>query len=190
MSRPSVHRLIDLSVVLLLAPIVVPLCLLLILLIRVESPGGGLFVQTRVGRRQAPFQLYKLRTMLADTGDRPSHEVSISSVTRMGRFLRASKLDELPQLWNVLKGEMTIVGPRPCLPTQSHLIDERARRGLFAFLPGITGPAQVRNIDMATPELMAEVEADYFAASSLVSDLKIIAATLSGAGRGDVVGRS
>ena len=83
---------------------------------------------------------------------------------------------------------MTFVGPRPCLPSQHELIDEREKRGLFAFPPGITGPAQVRKIDMATPLLMAEVEAEYFAGATLKSDLAIVFRTLFGAGRGDAVG--
>jgi lipopolysaccharide/colanic/teichoic acid biosynthesis glycosyltransferase len=157
-------------------------------LIRLDSEGSPLFVQRRTGRHQKQFKLVKLRTMAHDTGDLPSHEVSASRVTRIGRLLRRTKLDELPQLWNVLRGEMTFVGPRPCLPTQHQLIDERAKRGLFTILPGLTGPAQIRKIDMAAPVLMAQVEEEYFAKATLMTDLAIVWRTLFGAGRGDVIG--
>jgi lipopolysaccharide/colanic/teichoic acid biosynthesis glycosyltransferase len=83
---------------------------------------------------------------------------------------------------------MTFVGPRPCLPTQHQLIDERAKRGLFTILPGLTGPAQIRKIDMAAPVLMAQVEEEYFAKATLMTDLAIVWRTLFGAGRGDVIG--
>lgn len=171
------------------SPLVLPLCLVLMALIRRESPGNPLFVQERVGRGQVPFRLYKLRTMARDTGDRPSHEVSSAHITPIGKVLRRTKLDELPQLWNILKGDMTFVGPRPCLPSQQTLIDERAVRGLFEFLPGVTGPAQIRGIDMSTPVLMADVEAAYFGRSTALSDLQIIFRTLTGAGSGDAAGK-
>jgi lipopolysaccharide/colanic/teichoic acid biosynthesis glycosyltransferase len=84
---------------------------------------------------------------------------------------------------------MTFVGPRPCLPSQQTLIDERAARGLFEILPGVTGPAQIRGIDMSTPVLMADVEAAYFGRSTMLSDLQIILRTLIGAGSGDAAGK-
>lgn len=183
------HRLMDIAIVVVASPLVLPLCLVLMALIRRDSPGDALFVQTRVGWGQAPFRLYKLRTMARDTGDRPSHEVSSAYVTPIGKVLRRTKLDELPQLWNIVKGDMTFVGPRPCLPSQQTLIDERAKRGLFDILPGVTGPAQIRGIDMSMPVLMADVEAAYFGRSTLLSDLQIITRTLTGAGSGDAAGK-
>jgi O-antigen biosynthesis protein WbqP len=186
----ALHRVIDVAIVLAASPVVVPLCLLLMLLIKRNSVGRALFAQQRMGRHQKPFRLFKLRTMASDTGDRPSHEVSATYITSIGHVLRRTKLDELPQLWNILKGEMTFVGPRPCLPSQRELIDARAFRGLFDVLPGITGPAQIRGIDMATPLLMAEVEAEYFRNSTLVSDLKILIETVLGAGSGDAVSKN
>lgn len=188
MRNIKTHRIIDVIVVAVASPIVVPLCLLLMALIKFDSPGNALFVQERIGWRRRSFRLLKLRTMALGTGDKPSHEVSAAYVTTVGRFLRRTKLDELPQLWNILRGEMTFVGPRPCLPSQHVLIAERDSRGLFEFLPGITGPAQIRNIDMATPVLMAEVEATYFAAATPITDLGIIFKTAFGAGRGDAAG--
>jgi len=162
-----------------------PLLLFAILAIRLNSPGAAIFRQTRVGRNQKPFILYKLRTMSTGTVQAGTHEVSASSVTSVGRFLRATKLDELPQLWNVLKGEMALVGPRPCLPVQTALIEEREKRGVFEILPGITGLAQVEGIDMSDPERLAEREGDYVGEKSLSLDLRIILATVTGKGNGD-----
>lgn len=87
-----------------------------------------------------------------------THEVNESPITRFGYFLRRTKLDEVPQLLNVLKGDMSIVGPRPCLSNQKELIVERKKRGVFNFMPGITGLAQISNINMETPTLLAETD--------------------------------
>lgn len=188
--RYILQRVADVLIVLAAAPVVVPVCAALMILIRRDSEGRALFIQQRVGRHQQPFRLFKLRTMAHDTGDHPSHHLSFAHVTRIGRFLRRTKLDELPQLWNILKGDMTFVGPRPCLPSQREVIDLRAAHGLFDVLPGITGPAQVRNIDMAHPSRMVGVEADYFNGATAKSDLLIILRTVLGAGGGDAVGKS
>ncbi|MDN2566848.1 sugar transferase [Aquibium sp. A9E412] len=157
-----------------------PLIAVLVLLVRLESPGPGLFVQTRVGRAGRPFRCRKLRTMRAGTAAVPTHEAPADAVTRLGRMLRRSKLDELPQLWNVLVGEMSFVGPRPSLTSQGVLIAERRRRGVLALRPGITGLAQVHGIDMSDPRRLAEVDARYLAERSLALDLRILAATLFG----------
>lgn len=188
MGKLSLRRAIDVTIVMAASVIVGPLCLLLMLLIRLDSRGNPLFIQWRIGQDQMPFRLFKLRTMKSDTSNLPSHEVPATRITRVGRALRSSKLDELPQLWNILRGEMTFVGPRPCLPTQRQLIEERARRQLFQFLPGITGPAQIQHIDMSKPTLMSQVEEEYFTRSTPLSDVVIVLRTVFGAGRGDVVG--
>lgn len=120
--------------------------------------GSPLFRQERVGRRQKPFILLKFRTMKPSTASVATHLVDASAVTELGRFLRRTKLDELPQLWNVLRGEMSLVGPRPCLPNQLELISERISRGVFAARPGMTGLAQINRIDMSTPKLLAETD--------------------------------
>src|SRR5690606_6717009 len=101
--------------------------------------GSPIFRQVRVGRAQKPFTLVKFRTMRPDTVSVATHLADANAVTPLGRFLRRTKLDELPQLWNVLKGEMSLVGPRPCLFNQEELIKERAARGVFDARPGITG---------------------------------------------------
>jgi O-antigen biosynthesis protein WbqP len=149
--------------------------------------GAPLFRQERVGRNQKPFTLVKFRTMRPDTASVPSHLADASAITPFGAFLRRSKLDELPQLWNVFKGEMSLVGPRPCLLNQVELIKERAARTVFVARPGVTGLAQVSNIDMSTPKLLAETDARMLQSLDLSSYFKYIFMTVSGKGAGDRV---
>lgn len=144
-----------------------------------------LFRQKRVGRHQQPFVLVKFRTMRSDTVSVASHLVDASAITPLGRFLRRTKLDELPQLWNVLRGEMSLVGPRPCLLNQDGLIAERAARGVFNARPGITGLAQIKDIDMSTPELLAKTDAEMIFTMSVVNYFKYIFLTFAGKGQGD-----
>ena len=159
------------------------------LIVRRDSTGPGLFAQQRVGRHGEHFTCYKLRTMYRETASAASHETPVTAVTRLGSRLRAWKLDELPQLWNVLKGEMSLVGPRPCLPSQDVLVEARRRRGVLAVRPGITGKAQVMGVDMSDPERLAAIDAAYVAERSFVGDLALIARTVTGGGRGDRVAR-
>jgi lipopolysaccharide/colanic/teichoic acid biosynthesis glycosyltransferase len=147
--------------------------------------GSPLFFQERVGRQKKPFILVKFRTMKLDTASVASHLASTSSITKLGSFLRRTKLDELPQLWNVLKGEMSLVGPRPCLFNQDELIREREERGIFAVRPGITGLAQVNEIDMSTPELLAKTDLEMVQTMSLKNYFRYIFMTISGKGSGD-----
>jgi lipopolysaccharide/colanic/teichoic acid biosynthesis glycosyltransferase len=147
--------------------------------------GSPLFRQTRVGRHQKPFVLVKFRTMRPGTASVASHLADAASITRWGRFLRRTKLDELPQLWNVLKGEMSLVGPRPCLFNQEELIQERAKRGVFEARPGITGLAQTRGVDMSTPALLAETDAAMLASLRLPDYFRYIFLTVAGRGQGD-----
>lgn len=144
-----------------------------------------LFWQERVGRHQKPFNLVKFRTMRPDTASVATHLADASAVTRLGHFLRRSKLDELPQLWNVLKGEMSLVGPRPCLFSQEILIMERAERHVFNARPGITGLAQIQGIDMSTPRLLAETDARMLQDLGVTTYFAYIIKTVIGAGRGD-----
>jgi O-antigen biosynthesis protein WbqP len=181
----SVKRTFDLIIAFALLMLCAPIILMLLLMIRLESPGNPLFVQERVGRRRKPFKIYKLRTMFHGTDHVASHEVGTARVTPLGRVLRRLKLDELPQLWNVVNGSMSLVGPRPCLLSQQELISARDRRGLFQFRPGITGPAQLAKIDMSQPTHLAEVEAQYFPRENWLTDARIIVHTVLGGGSGD-----
>lgn len=178
-------RMIDLVAALIALPGVAVLGVLICGLIRLESAGKALFRQERVGRYEEPFTIVKFRTMHRGTGNRPTHDVGQSDVTRVGALLRRTKLDELPQLWNVLRGDMSLVGPRPCLPTQTELIERRREAGVFEMRPGITGPAQIAGIDMSTPGQLASADAAY--APAILTDLRLILATVIGQGSGDRV---
>jgi O-antigen biosynthesis protein WbqP len=158
---------------------------LVIYIIGLFDTGSPIFKQERVGRNKKPFILVKFRTMSVDTASVASHLASTASITKLGGFLRKTKLDELPQLWNVLKGEMSLVGPRPGLFNQLELTDARDDKGVFNVRPGITGLAQVNNIDMSTPELLAEIDAKMIGEMSVKNYFKYIFQTVLGAGAGD-----
>lgn len=157
----------------------------LIFVIGIFDTGSPLFFQERVGRGKVPFILVKFRTMHTSTASVASHLASTSSITPFGRFLRGTKLDELPQLWNVLKGEMSLVGPRPCLGSQTELINARDQRGVYSVRPGITGLAQINEIDMSTPELLAETDQKMLNDLTLKKYFSYIIATVLGKGSGD-----
>ena len=161
--------------------------LLAIYVVGLFDTGSPLFRQERVGRRKKPFILVKFRTMAPETKSVASHLANSSSITPVGRFLRRTKLDELPQLWNVLKGEMSLVGPRPCLFNQVELIQERESRGVLDARPGITGLAQVNDIDMSTPQLLAETDAEMLRSLNLKHYFRYILQTVTGKGAGDRV---
>jgi len=161
--------------------------LLVLVVIGFFDTGSPVFRQERVGRNKKPFTLVKFRTMKKDTASVASHLASASAITPFGHFLRRTKLDELPQLWNVLKGEMSLVGPRPCLFNQEELIAEREQRGVLAARPGITGLAQVNDIDMSTPVLLAETDQKMLENLTVGAYFKYIFMTVAGKGAGDRV---
>jgi O-antigen biosynthesis protein WbqP len=174
----ATKQIFDLAGAALLLVATSPVLVLAALAVRLSSPGPVIFSQTRVGRDGGLFRCHKLRTMHQGTPSLPTHEAPASSVTSVGKVLRKFKLDELPQFWNVLKGEMSLVGPRPCLPTQTELIECRRRLGVLAALPGITGLAQIRGIDMSNPELLAQTDAAYLKTASFWLDLRILLGTV------------
>uniref|UniRef100_UPI004047D9AE sugar transferase n=1 Tax=Rheinheimera sp. TaxID=1869214 RepID=UPI004047D9AE len=161
--------------------------LLILTIIGLFDTGSPIFRQVRVGRHKKPFTLVKFRTMKVDTASVASHLASASAITPFGGFLRKTKLDELPQLWNVLKGEMSLVGPRPGLFNQQELTEARDKHGVFNARPGITGLAQVNEIDMSTPELLAETDAKMLQSLTLGDYFKYIFMTVAGKGSGDRV---
>ena len=161
-----------------------PILLIVIIAIRLQSPGPAIFKQIRVGKGGRPFTCYKLRTMYSGTANLPTHEVQASSVIALGERLRRFKVDVLPQLCNVLIDDMTLVGPRPCLPSQVDLVEARRRLGVLEVRPGITGLAQVNGVDMSDANRLAEIDAQYVRTQSLMGDFRLILATLRGQGVG------
>ena len=180
-------RLFDLVLALALLPAACVVVLLAAAVVLACERVVPVFRQTRLGRDELPFGILKLRTMHLDTEPLGTHEVPPEAVTRTGGFLRRYKLDELPQVFNVLAGDMSFVGPRPGLPTQVELADERRSRGVYRVRPGITGLAQVRGVDMSRPAELAELDAKYIDARTLAVDVRILWQTLTGHGFGDRV---
>lgn len=167
---------------LLLSPV-----LLVMYVAGILDTGSPLFSQERVGADKKPFRLLKFRSMHIDTQSAPTHLVQLSSITKWGSFLRKTKLDELPQLFNVLIGDMSFVGPRPNLLDQNELIEARLRYNVYSVRPGITGLAQIKRIDMSEPELLAKTDAQMITEFSIFSYFKFIFLTVLGHGSGDRV---
>lgn len=149
--------------------------------------GSPIFIQERVGRNKKPFKLIKFRTMSVETKSVASHLASDASITKLGGFLRKTKIDELPQLINVMKGDMSLVGPRPNIFNQEELIKQRDALGVYDVLPGVTGLAQVQNIDMSTPKLLAKTDKQMIDSLTIKDYFKYIIMTATGSGSGDAV---
>lgn len=161
--------------------------ILILFFIGLFDTGSPLFRQERVGLNQNSFMLLKFRSMHLNTKTVATHLVQVSSITKWGSFLRKSKLDELPQLFNVLLGDMSFVGPRPNLFNQLELIDARKTRGVYLVRPGITGLAQINKIDMSTPQLLAETDEKMIKQLDIIHYFKYIFLTIFGNGFGDRV---
>lgn len=159
----------------------------IIYLIGLFDTGAPILVQERMGKNLEPFKLYKFRTMHLDTRQVPSHHACESSVTKFGRFLRRTKLDELPQLINVLKGDMSLVGPRPVILSQTEVIKAREMKDVYNHLPGVTGLSQINKIDTSNPIRLAAVDAKMLKELTLRSYFAFILSTIIGKGRGDNV---
>jgi len=155
-----------------------PLALAVAGAVALESGLPVLFVQDRVGQGGRVFRLMKFRSMALGTPDVPSSEVGVLEVTRVGAVIRRLNLDELPQLLNVLRGDMSLVGPRPALPSQKDLIALRRKGGAEEVKPGLTGLAQVNSFDGMSAETKARYDNEYAASVSLVGDLRIFPQTL------------
>ncbi|QFU01521.1 putative sugar transferase EpsL [Halomonas sp. THAF5a] len=182
MRPPAGKRALDVTASLTALVLLAPLLGLLALWVRLDSPGPVLFCQTRLGRKGVPFALYKFRSMVVRESIDQYREAVVEAgrdprITRAGRWLRVTSLDELPQLWNVLRGEMSLVGPRPLLPEQQAAVPVHLNRR-FMVLPGLTGLAQVRGRrGLAWPDQLA-ADCDYVDAQSLWRDLVILLATV------------
>ena len=173
-------RLLDFVVGLTGSVLSAPLVALLAVAVRVESPGHPIYRQTRIGRNGVPFSIYKLRTMVRGaefTGAGLAIQEGDDRITRVGALLRRYSLDELPNLWNVLRGEMSVVGPRPTLAVQVEQYSER-QRGRLAVKPGITGWAQINGRAALPWSQRIELDLYYVEHRSLALDLKILARTM------------
>lgn len=173
-------RLLDICLCLIAAMVfIVPFCVLA-LIVKLTSPGPVLYWSERVGKDNRLFAMPKLRTMRTDTPVVATHLLTDPDqfLTPVGGFLRKSSLDELPQLWCILRGDMSLVGPRPALFNQQNLIEMRTDCGVHTVRPGLTGWAQVNGRDELPLELKVRFDADYLRQQSLAFDLKVIALTV------------
>lgn len=172
-------RVLDVIGATLLLIVLAPVFLTLAILIKLFDPGPVIFRQIRAGRGGLPFAFYKFRTMPPDTGDVPSDQLGTVRLSWIGRFLRRSNFDELPQLWNILRGDMSFIGPRPPLPAQAELLDLRAANGALTLRPGLTGLAQVNGYDGMPASEKAAFDGRYAASVSLATDLGVVVQTFS-----------
>lgn len=168
-----------------LALCLLPLALACLAILLTDG-GPALFSQERVGRFGEPFRMYKLRTLKKSVSPHfPSQEVDErTACTAVGRFLRRSSVDELPQLWNVLRGDMSLVGPRPLIPEETEVHELRRKLGVYAVRPGMTGLAQINGRDELQGERKAALDAQYVRSMSLKNDFLILLRTLPAALRG------
>ncbi len=192
---PHVKRALDLILAAVLGAALIPAFALIALAVRLDSRGPVLFLQKRFGRNKGFFRLVKFRTMAVDAPhDKPTADLSDPDrwITRVGRFLRRTSLDELPQIWNILRGDMSFVGPRPALWNQTVLIDERdryrGRGGLTPNMlrPGLTGWAQVNGRDLLNDSEKAALDGEYARRMSFAFDIlcvwRTVRSVLSGSG--------
>jgi len=182
-------RILDLTLATVAIILLFPLTIFIYILIYFENRSPFLF-QKRIGKGNSIFILIKFRTMKIGTKSCATHLVDASKVTKLGNILRKTKLDEIPQLFNVIKGDMSLVGPRPCLPSQEELINLRNQYDLYAFLPGITGLAQVKGIDMSDPILLSETDYRMMSNLSIYKYFYYLIMTFFGKGFGDRVKNS
>lgn len=181
MYRKYIKRILDIVLALFLSVALLPLFVLIALWIKMDSHGPVLFLQTRLGKDEKPFRIYKFRTMRVDApGEMATRLLSGSGkyITHAGRFLRTTSLDELPQLINILKGDMSFVGFRPCLWNEIELDEERRLTGAYCVRPGITGLAQIRGRDELDPREKARLDGAYARHVGFDYDLRIITKTV------------
>ena len=176
-----VKRIIDFVLAFIALILLSPLFIVIALWIKMDSKGPVFFKQKRIGINRTFFQIYKFRTMLSETpSDMPTHLLDNPDafITKSGRFLRKTSLDELPQLINILKGEMAIIGPRPALWNQEDLADERDKYGANNVLPGLTGWAQINGRDELPIDKKAQLDGEYVQNISLWFDIKCFFGTI------------
>lgn len=177
-----VKRVLDLTLAILLLLILLPFMILLYIIIKLEDiQTPAIFKQTRCGRNNKPFELYKFRSMKASAPkNMATREFDDAGeyITKFGKFIRKTSIDELPQLINIIKGEMSFVGPRPVILVERELIEAREMLGANSVLPGITGKAQIRGRDEVGTIKKAEYDANYCKNITLTNDLKLFFMTI------------
>ena len=173
-------RLFDFVMSLIGIIVLSPIILIVALAVKLTSPGPMLFKQRRIGKNNDEFQIYKFRTMRIDTPNVPTHLIENQEqwITPVGKFLRKTSLDELPQLFNILKGEMSIVGPRPALYNQIDLKEMRTEAGVHKLVPGLTGCAQINGRDEIPLSLKVKLDKEYLEKKNFLFDIKIIFMTV------------
>ena len=173
-------RLFDFFMSLIAIILLSPVILIVALAVKFTSPGPILFKQRRIGKDNVEFEIYKFRTMRIDTPNVPTHllENPEQWITSIGKFLRKTSLDELPQLFNILKGEMSIVGPRPALYNQLDLKKMRTKVGVHKLVPGLTGWAQINGRDEIPLSLKVNLDKEYLERNNFFFDIKIIFMTV------------
>jgi O-antigen biosynthesis protein WbqP len=154
-----------------------PLLALICFIIFMEDGAPVLFSQERLGLNREVFRIYKLRTMNKETPQAGTHDVGINYYLKTGSLIRALKLDEFPQLFNIIVGDINLVGPRPGLPEQSELAEQRLKKNIFSIKPGITGLAQISGYDMSNPKKLAEIDEIYLQEKSFKLDATILIGT-------------
>lgn len=157
-----------------------PLFLIVAILIKLDSKGPVIFKQTRIGKDSKPFNIYKFRSMKVETPNLSTEEFKNASdfITRVGKFIRKTSIDELPQLVNILKGDMSIVGPRPVIEKEVRLLELRKECKVDSILPGITGLAQINGRDHVDDYQKVKYDFEYLVKRNLVLDIKIIINTI------------
>ena len=166
-----------------------PMIFIWLFIVLTEKP-PGIFTQTRIGKNEEHFKLFKFRTMRLGTPNIETHKSSEADITKIGSVLRKIKFDELPQIFNILANDMNLIGPQPCLPKQLELINFRREKGIYQISPGITGYAQVNQIVMSSPKILAEWDNRYLKMRSIILDLLILKQTFLGKGNGDKISKN
>jgi len=184
---PWTKRVFDVLAAVLLLLVLLPLFVVLALLIKAASNGPAVYWSDRVGKDNRIFRMPKFRSMRIDTPQLPTHLLSDPAIylTPIGRFLRRTSLDELPQLFSILGGDLSVVGPRPSLFNQDDLISLRTERGIHVFVPGLTGWAQVNGRDELPIPVKVEFDYEYLQRRSFIFDLQIICMTVVKVVRGE-----
>ncbi|WP_059106090.1 sugar transferase [Shouchella shacheensis] len=187
MYKAFFKRIIDILLSLVALIALSPLIIGLAIGIKVESPGPILFKQKRIGRKAEHFQIYKFRSMKIDTPNVATDKLEDPEqyVTKTGKFIRKTSLDELPQLFNILIGDMSVVGPRPALYNQYELTQMRDEKNIHELRPGLTGYAQVRGRDMITDQEKVGYDFFYLSHLSFIFDIKIIVKTFLSVAKSD-----